>query len=161
MRGVDQSETGESETMQDSDLTEAEPRTYDLSEEALHPRPRTVLMLEDDEGFALALKETLEQQDYRVTIVPSGTQGIEQVLARDFDVILCDMVMPNFPGDMFYLAVQRARPHLCDRFVFMTGYQSDPKVSEFLKGVGHRVLWKPFAMRDLFEVLETLTSRSR
>lgn len=147
--------------MQEFDRPEAEPRVYELPDNPLNARPKTVLMLEDDEGFAVALKETLEQQDYRVTIVPSGAEGVQQVLAWDFDAILCDLLMPNFPGDMFYLAVQHARPHLCERFVFMTGYQSDPKVAQFLKGVPHRVLWKPFAMRDLFDALETVTGRSR
>jgi CheY-like chemotaxis protein len=59
---------------------------------------------------------------YQVTNVPLGAEGVQQVLASDFDAIVCDMVMPNFPGDMFYLAVQRARPHLCQRFIFITGH---------------------------------------
>jgi len=56
------------------------------------------------------LKDILENLNYRLTIVPSGTEGVKQILAADFDAIVCDMVMPNFPGDKFYLAVQQARP---------------------------------------------------
>jgi response regulator RpfG family c-di-GMP phosphodiesterase len=71
------------------------------------------------------------------------------------------MVMPNFPGDMFYLAVQRARPHLCKRFIYMTGHQDNPKVTKFIEEVRGVVLWKPFKMRLLFDALETVTGRSK
>jgi CheY-like chemotaxis protein len=138
-----------------------EPRTYELSDDPLSAKRKTVLILEDDQEFSAMLKETLEDQDYRVVVVPNGAGGVQQILAADFDAILCDMVMRNFPGDMFYLAVQRSRPHLCQRFVFMTGYQGDPKVSKFLEGVPNRVLGKPFEMRHLFDALEAVTGRSQ
>jgi two-component system cell cycle sensor histidine kinase/response regulator CckA len=98
---------------------------------------------------------------YRVTVVPTGVEGMQQILASDFDAIVCDMVMPNFPGDMFYLAVQRARPHLCKRFVFMTGHHDNPKIAQFIQEVRGMVLWKPFEMRQLFDALETVTGRSK
>jgi CheY-like chemotaxis protein len=103
----------------------------------------------------------LEEQGYCVTVVPSGTEGIQRVLVSDFDAILCDMVMPNFPGDMFYRAVERSRPHLNKRFVFMTGHQDNPKVTKFIQDVRGTVLWKPFEMGKLFDALEKVTGRSR
>jgi CheY-like chemotaxis protein len=117
--------------------------------------------LEDNAAFAEVLKETLEGQDYSVTVVPSGVEGVQKILHSDFDAIVCDMVMPNFPGDMFYRAVQNSRPHLCKRFVFISGYQDNPKVTKFIEEVRGVVLWKPFKMRLLFEALETVTGRSK
>lgn len=148
------------ENMQDEDLSQAEPRTYEISDSPLSSKLMTVLILEDDAVFASTLKETLEIQDYRVTVVPSGREGIEQVLVTHFDAIVCDMVMPNFPGDMFYRAVERTRPHLCKRFIFITGHQNDPRIVQFVTESGCLVLWKPFEMRRLFDALETVTGRS-
>jgi len=147
--------------MQKSDLTPPEPRTYEISGDPLNSKRKTVLILEDGDAFAALVKETLEEQGYRVTVVPTGAEGMQQILAADFDAIVCDMVMPNFPGDMFYLAVQRARPHLCKRFVFMTGHQDNPKIAQFIQEVHGMVLWKPFEMRQLFDALETVTGRSK
>ena len=53
-------------------------------------------------------------------------------MVSDYSVILCDMVMPNLAGDMFYVAVERVKPHLCRRIVFVTGHQGDRKVDEFI-----------------------------
>lgn len=137
------------------------PRLYELPEDPNQARPQAVLVLEDDPEFSSVLQLTLEQQDYRVTLVQNGAQGIQQVLARDFDAILCDIMMPNFPGDMFYLAVQRTKPALCKKFIFMTGHQHDPKIREFLSRVPCRILYKPFSMQALFEALESVTGRSQ
>ena len=147
--------------MQDQDSTPGTPRTYEIPDDPLSSKRKSILILEDDDSFAAAVRETLEEQDYSVTVVPSGTEGVQKILASDFDAILCDMVMPNFPGDMFYLAVQQSRPHLCKRFIFMSGYQRDVKITQFIRSTGGMVLWKPFEMRRLFDALETVTGRSK
>jgi len=74
-------------------------------------------------------------QDYSITVVPTGAEGVQQILAGDFDAILCDMVMPNFPGDMFYLAVQRIRRTL-PAVHFHDGAQRQPKGRRFHPAVG-------------------------
>ncbi|MDD5138934.1 MAG: response regulator [Verrucomicrobiales bacterium] len=142
--------------MQEFDLPKLEPRTYEISDDLLDTKARTVLILEDDTAFADTLKDALESLGYRLTIVPTGAEGVQHILTSDFDAIVCDMVMPNFPGDMFYKAVQRSRPHLCKRFIFITGHQGDPKVVEFIKQTGRVGLWKPFKMHQLSDALESL-----
>jgi CheY-like chemotaxis protein len=140
--------------MQAFDLPQPEPRIYEIPDDSLESKPKTALVLEDNAAFADTLKDALESFGYRVTIVPTGAEGVQQILASDFDAIVCDMVMPNFPGDMFYLAVQRARPHLCQRFIFITGHQDNPKIVQFIKQSGCVALWKPFEMRRLSDALE-------
>ena len=66
------------------------------------------------------------------------------------------MVIPNFPGDMFYSAVERIRPQLCKRFIFMTGHQGDRKIEEFIRRIRGLMLWKPFQMHVLFEAVEAV-----
>jgi CheY-like chemotaxis protein len=136
------------------------PRTYTISARPENAKRMSVLILDDNTKLTTTLKENLEDQGYRTTIVPSGTEGIVEILKNDFDAIVCDMVMPNFPGDMFYSAVQQSRPHLCQRFIFITGHQSNPKIAEFILQTGCPALWKPFETRQLFEALETVTGRS-
>lgn len=140
--------------------TDHSPKTYEISEHPAHARRMSVLVLDDNVKLTETLKETLEDQGYRATIVPSGAEGIIEVLKTDFDAIVCDMVMPNFPGDMFYAAVRQSRPHLCQRFIFITGHQSNPKIAQFIMETGCPAIWKPFQMRQLFEALESVTGRS-
>ncbi len=121
---------------------------------------KRILLLEDDEEFRGIIKDFLELNSYHVVNVKNGVEGVREIMAADFEVILCDMMMPTLPGDMFYLAVERMRPHLCSRFVFMTGYKGDSKVADFIKRVRGVILNKPFQMNDLLEMLAFVEVRS-
>ena len=146
--------------MQNRDMNQPEPRTYDISDDPKNSKRKTVLLLEDDAEFSAALKEMLEEQGYCVTVVPSGTEGIQKVLVSDFDAILCDMVMPNFPG-RHVLSSGRAVPPAPEQTVRVHYRTSDPKVTKFIQDVRGTVLWKPFEMGKLFDALEKVTGRSR
>ena len=134
--------------------------TYEIPDTTEITRPKEILILEDDVALAMQLKEALEIQGYVVTVVSNGAEGLKKILATDFSIILCDMVMPNFPGDMFYLAVERVRPRLCKRFIFMTGYKGDRKIEEFIRRIRGLMLWKPFEMQVLFEALKVVNDKN-
>src|SRR5438105_13792422 len=104
---------------------------------------KSILLLDDDVELADTLKELLEKRNFVVTTVPNGVEGLHEVMALDFDIIMCDMMMPAMPGDMFYTAVERTKPHLCPRFIFITGHSGNPKVSDFLKRINALALYKP------------------
>ena len=121
---------------------------------------RRALLLEDDDSFREIMQAFLGEQGLDVVPVQNGVEGVHEVLASDFDAILCDMNMPTLPGDMFYRAVERMRPHLCDRFIFMTGYRGNSKVNDFMRSVDGIALIKPFHMEDLQELLAFVELRT-
>ncbi|MCE9609488.1 MAG: response regulator [Chthoniobacter sp.] len=112
-------------------------------------RKRRVLLLDDDPAFNEAVREFLVESDYSVVAVANGAEGVREVLAGDFSLVLCDMMMPTLPGDLFFRAVERISPGLCDRFVFMTGYREDVRANEFITKIDGHVLRKPFHLTDL------------
>ena len=120
---------------------------------------RSILLLEDNGPLAELLTVVLESQSLQVTHVTNGADGVRQVIANEFDAIICDMVMPNLTGDMFYKAVERTKPHLCRRFVFMTGYRSDPRWEDFIRKIDGIMLWKPFPLSNLLTALRTVIPR--
>jgi CheY-like chemotaxis protein len=121
--------------------------------EAANPAPRRILLLEDDEAFKQIIALFLQEHGYEVVGVSNGVDGVRELAQGDFEVIICDMMMPSLPGDMFYLAVQRMRPHLCKRFVFITGYRGHEKINEFIKRINGTILMKPFQVNDLIEMI--------
>ena len=128
--------------------------------EPFSPDPtQRVLLLEDDEQFEQMLKDFLESHYYNVTAVKNGAEGVREVMSQDFTVIVCDMMMPTLPGDMFYRAVERAKPHLCQKFIFITGYKGDAKISEFIKRIDGTMLNKPFHVDDLIETINFVQFR--
>ena len=122
---------------------------------------RSILLLDDDLDLSTALKGLLESRNFLVTTVESGLEGLREVMATDFDVIICDMMMPRMPGDMFYRAVERTKPHLCGRFVFITGHSGNPKITAFIESVGGLVLFKPVLIEDLIGMISVALNRGR
>ena len=107
------------------------------------------MLLDDDIELCEVLMAVLGESGYEVTAVHRGLEGVRAIVTRDYDAIVCDMMMPTMPGDMFYFAVQRLKPHLCSRFIFITGHQGAPKVEAFLSSVAARTLYKPLTIEKL------------
>src|SRR5438445_6620826 len=118
---------------------------------ALHlgSEAKRVLLVEDDAELSLLLRDHLEDYFYRVTTAGNGVDALKAIMDSDYDVILCDVVMPKMPGDAFYHAVQRVKPNLCERFIFITAHGETARVQEFLNQVSEMVLMKPFHLDDL------------
>jgi two-component system response regulator VanR len=134
--------------------------TYDLTSESID-LSKSILLVEDDAPYAQILKEFLDGQNYSVTIAGDGVQGMKRVMEKDFDVVICDLLMPNLPGNMFYIGVERLKPHLAKRFIFITGHQDDPKISDFVKKVRALTLFKPFQLHVLLETVKAVLSKQR
>jgi DNA-binding response OmpR family regulator len=121
---------------------------------------KSVLLLDDDPALASTLKELLESHNFVVTAVKNGVEGLREVMAMDFDVIICDMMMPTMPGDMFYLAVQKVKPAMCSRFLFLTGHGHDERVNNFLQRADGIVVYKPIPTAELVQMISLVLKRN-
>lgn len=134
-------------------------KTWQRTARDFGPNPESVLLLEDDAAFGETLQLFLESHAFFVTRVASGAEGLRQVAASDFDIVLCDVVMHGLLTDQFYLAVERVKPHLCRRFVFMTEHRTDPQTEAFIRRVGGIKLENPFPLTDLLTAIATACKR--
>jgi DNA-binding NtrC family response regulator len=134
-------------------------KTHVLGEDTEPVPLKNVLIVDDDVTLTSLTRMMLEKNGYEVETASDGVQGIKKILARDYSVILCDMVMPNLAGDMFYMAVERVKPHLCKRFLFMTGHRGDRKVDDFVRKVRGLILWKPFQSHVLMESIQAIEQK--
>jgi CheY-like chemotaxis protein len=121
---------------------------------------KSILLLDDDIDLADTLKHLLESHNFVVTTVKNGVEGLHEIMRLDFDIIMCDMLMPAMAGDMFYIAVQRTKPHLCERFIFITGHADNPKVTEFLSKVDALALYKPVPSEDLIRTISFVLKKT-
>jgi DNA-binding response OmpR family regulator len=121
---------------------------------------KNVLLVDDDEMLAETLKGLLESHNFIVTTSGNGAEALREVMAFDFDVIICDMMMPTMAGDMFYLAVQKTKPQLCSRFLFVTGHADNPKVEAFLKSIDANVIFKPVPTDELVRMISFVLNRA-
>jgi DNA-binding NtrC family response regulator len=136
------------------------PQRINIKDSGSVIQTKRVLLLEDDEALKAIIQEFLESNFYEVISVPNGADGVRAVISQEFDIIICDMMMPKLPGDMFYTAVERMRPHLCSRFIFITGHRGNPKINDFIKKVRGTMLAKPFHLDDLLDAVAYIQVRA-
>jgi two-component system, cell cycle sensor histidine kinase and response regulator CckA len=102
-----------------------------------------ILVIDDEPLVGRSLKRHLAPR-YDVEAVTRGREAIDRAIDERYDVILCDLMMPDVSGADVYAEVTAARPELADRFIFMTGGAFTAKGREFLQAVSAPVLAKPF-----------------
>ena len=122
--------------------------------------PKQILMLEDETALTEELTPFFAYSGYNLVSVTNGVDGLKQIIARDFSVIICDMMMPNLPGDMFYRAVERTKPHLCKRFIFITGFKGNRDIEDFIRKVNGVMLWKPFETHELMDAIRVVLQKT-
>jgi len=91
------------------------------SEVGAEPKHR-ILVVEDSPVVRLYLKHTLErpQMGCRVDLAADGLEALEALQRNCYDLIICDLNMPNMDGRAFCRSV-RARPCDClQRIVIFT-----------------------------------------
>jgi len=117
---------------------------------------KAVLLVDDDKQLAAALQWILADQNFMVDVANDGAEALLKVKANEYDAVVCDVMMPELRGDEFYLQATDKRPHMADRFVFITGYAADPKINLFLCETGCKYLLKPFPVKHLIECLHQM-----
>jgi|ERR1039458_5318177 CheY-like chemotaxis protein len=117
-----------------------------------------VLVVDDDIELAFTYQALLQLRGYQVSTAGDGAQALKLVLNSDVDAILCDLSIPELAGDLFYIEVGRARPHLLKRFIFVTANADNPLYESFLKSVRAPVLAKPVSFEHLVRKLQAVFS---
>ncbi|HVU52601.1 MAG TPA: response regulator, partial [Polyangia bacterium] len=79
-----------------------------------------------------------------VDLAVDAREGLDRLAAGTYDVVLCDLMMPDMTGMDLYAEVARRHPGVERRFIFMTGGAFTPRATEFLAQVSNRRLEKPF-----------------
>ncbi len=132
----------------------------EVPQEYLFRAGQRVLLLEDRDDFRAVLRDYLVSRAFEVTSVASGVEGLREIMKGRFDLIVCDMMMPQVGGEMFYWAVTRTRPAVANRFIFFTGHQNHPKLKDFFEKVKATVLIKPFKLAQLDSAILEVVRKS-
>ncbi len=115
-----------------------------------------VLVIDDEETLAHAMRRFL-QQDHDVEAVTSARAALDLVLAGNrYDVVLCDVMMPQITGMDFHaelLEIDRAQ---ADRVVFITGGAFTETARAFLAATTNPKIEKPFDLKTLRDLVNEL-----
>ena len=117
------------------------------------PGARACVVVVDDEPLVgRAIRRALRGHD--VQVFTSGEEAVERLCSDEpFDVVFCDLMMPDLSGMEVFARVSEQCPEMASRFVFMTGGAFTPEAREFLKQSTLACLEKPFELRQIRDLV--------
>jgi len=135
-----------------------------VQEAISEPRPNlragTVLVVDDDVMVGTVIRRILGKE-HEVIVVSEGQKAIELLRGGNrFDVILCDLMMPQVTGMDIHAALSKDLPELAHRMVFVTGGAFTPAAQHFLDAVPNRRLEKPFSPQNLRALVQGFVQES-
>ncbi len=113
--------------------------------------PMRVLLVDDDDLIRSSVARLLAR--HHVEAVGDGERAIVRALAEEFDIILCDLMMPGTSGMDVYRRICAVRPELGPRFIFISGGANTAAAEAFLAEPGRERLDKPFGGEALREAI--------
>ena len=120
------------------------------------PRRGRLLLIDDDRLVLNTLSRVFEREHEAVATL-SASEALKIVAEQGpFDVIFCDLMMPNTSGMSFYEKLAKTSPRVADKVVFMTGGAFSADAEKFLTQVQNAHVAKPF---DLEQVRALVRSR--
>ena len=124
---------------------------------ASSPRRCSVLVIDDDSRIRRWFQRVLAHHD--LTVVASVEAAEEAIKSSTFDVIFCDVMMPDRTGMDMHEAIASRRPDLLRRLVFMSGGAFTPALSSFLETVPNLCLKKPFGRDAITRAIDSVVEK--
>jgi PAS domain S-box-containing protein len=117
-----------------------------------HEVSARLLIVDDEPNILRTLRRALSGFD--VTTANSAEAAIEQLRHGErFDLILCDLLMPQMSGMKFFTYLEEEFEALSSQVIFMTGGTFTDEARSFVESSGRPVVEKPFDLAKLQEVL--------
>ena len=112
-----------------------------------------VLVVDDEPMIATAIGRTLAF-DHEVVVSADAADALEKILSGErFDVVLCDLMMPQMTGMDLHAALSENAPDQAERMVFLSGGAFTAAARAFLDEVPNERLEKPFDTQQLSAIV--------
>lgn len=122
-------------------------------------RSLTVLVVDDDVSLRSSLSETLKQAGYIVEARTSAAEALHLLRTSKFDIVLCDLKLPDMDGLSFIPRCLEADPKSV--VVLMTAFGSSDMAITAMRAGAYDYLSKPFSPDELILTLKKIEERER
>ncbi|MBX0326328.1 response regulator [Oscillochloris sp. ZM17-4] len=111
-----------------------------------------ILSVDDDPVVRAVIRRTLGDQNDLV-LASGGAEALRLIVSETFDLVLCDLRMPELSGEQLYRLVAAIRPEAAAHFLFISGDTSSAMTRAFLAEAGRPLLAKPFTAAELLAAI--------
>lgn len=121
--------------------------------------PIQLLIVDDEVGFANVLSKRLTKRGILPVQVNSGSEAIQALRARDFDLAILDLKMEDMSGIEVLGMFKKMVPHM--PVIMLTGHGCEDSAKEGVSMGAFDYLIKPCLLEDLISKINKAVSGNK
>jgi signal transduction histidine kinase/ActR/RegA family two-component response regulator len=114
---------------------------------------QAILIVDDETGIRNVLARLLRRDGHTVETAANGRLALAKLQEQTFDLIFCDLRMPELDGPGLYQELEHYHPQLLQRIIFFTGDTMNPETRAFLERTRVRRLTKPVTIAEVRRIV--------
>lgn len=119
---------------------------------------KKILVVDDEELITKSLLKLLDKEGYNTTVVRSGREAIDKVKEVNYDLIICDVRMPEMDGietiEQVRAYLKKSNKKLIPE-ILITGYADIEKYEKAMDLKVADYIYKPFDIADFMKVVKS------
>jgi two-component system NtrC family sensor kinase len=120
-----------------------------------------ILVIDDEQAVRDLIADALLIEGHDVHTAENGKEGLDLINQHRFDLVFCDLRMPEMDGQALYEEIQRDHPQILKRIVFVTAQAHSAAYGPFLRTTGIPVIEKPFTLSQLRQAVSRMVGPAR
>ena len=117
--------------------------------------PKKILVIEDDTRTRNMYLDGLESEGFEMISASSGTAGIQQAVSNLPDLVICDILMPDFDGFTVLRKLRQNPLTAVIPFIFLTGRGSQDDFRKGMESGADDYITKPATVEQLLKAIAT------
>ena len=117
---------------------------------------KSVLVVDDSGSFRTVVNLTLKQAGYEVTEAKDGQEAVEKIQAGKFNLVICDLNMPNLDGLAFTRKIKAMPAYKFTPVLMLSTETQDAKKAEGKAAGVSAWLSKPFQPSRLLYAVQAI-----
>ena len=118
---------------------------------------KKILIVDDDRVVLASCRRILESEGYTVSPTSSVKEALAMLEQEKFDLLLVDVIMPEYDGMYLIGNVRKNRPDL--PILVMSGYPTPETISSGLQMGATHFIAKPFTPDELIRAVHKALGR--
>ena len=119
--------------------------------------PINVLLVDDEMCYVNVLANRLSKRNITADKAYSGTEAIQKLRKKDFDVVVLDLKLEDMDGIEVLKILKKMVPHI--NVIMLTGHGSEEAAKDGIKEGAFDYLTKPCELRELIEKIREAKKR--
>jgi DNA-binding response OmpR family regulator len=122
-------------------------------------KPIKILFVDDEKGFVEVISKRMAKRNIEVTRAYSGTEALQALRKKDFDVTVLDLKMEDMDGIEILKIFKKIVPDL--PVIMLTGHGSEDAARDGIQLGASDYLTKPCDFEELINKIKEIVSLGR